>query len=54
LEGVVEISDFEPEAVKNFLIFIYMGMVGDDKWIPDLYLLADKVRIQKSNFTNQI
>jgi hypothetical protein len=42
---LVPIDDFEPDVVKSFLIFIYSGMIVDPEKIPDLYLLADKVRI---------
>jgi hypothetical protein len=43
LEKLVEITDFEPEAVKHFLIFLYSGIIIDPYKIPELYLIADKV-----------
>jgi hypothetical protein len=45
LEGIVKIEDFDPEVVENFLIFLYIGMVDEEKLIPDLYLIADKVSV---------
>jgi hypothetical protein len=43
LEGIVKIEDFEPKVVEHFLIFLYIGMIFEDKLIPDLYLMSDKV-----------
>ncbi len=39
----IEITDFEPETVKHFLIFLYLGIIIDPYKIPELYLIADKV-----------
>jgi hypothetical protein len=47
LEGIVKIEDFEPEVVENFLIFLYSGIVNEDKFAPDLYMIADKVSTSK-------
>jgi hypothetical protein len=44
LDGIIEIKDFEPDIVKNFLIFVYSGLIVAPNKIPDLYLMADKVR----------
>jgi hypothetical protein len=43
MENLIKITDFEPETVKHFLIFLYSGIIIDPYKIPEVYLIADKV-----------